>query len=214
MSADETEDNKDKVSYKNQIEQKLEKARFRYNLFRCERTFLTVLTIGLTVALVTLITRRFVEVPPYTYTIIISLFSIYFLVNLYNVVFRWMGKSDAASILDKKMGFKERLVTGLEYAEQDENNKFLALLVDEINRKLDDKSIKESIPHKFAWSTKYLIAVLILFLIFLFLPFWRLVVQFFGCFLLLKDLFLKINNCNLDVSLEIFLVFLIIFLRL
>ena len=40
---------------------------------------------------------------------------------------RWMGKSDAASILDKKMGFKERLVTGLEYAEQDENNKFLGL---------------------------------------------------------------------------------------
>ncbi|MCP4254432.1 MAG: hypothetical protein GY775_13700, partial [Candidatus Scalindua sp.] len=62
MSADETVDNKEKVSYKNQIEQKLEKARFRYNLFRCERAFLTVLTIGLTVALVTLITRRFVEV--------------------------------------------------------------------------------------------------------------------------------------------------------
>ena len=146
MPTDEEKVNIDKGSYKNQIEQKLEKARFRYNLFRCERTFLTVLTIGLTVALITLITRRFVEVPPYTYTIIISLFSIYFLVNLYNVVFRWMGKSDAASTLDKRMGFKERLVTGLEYAEQDENNKFLVLLVDEINRKLDDKSIKESIP--------------------------------------------------------------------
>ncbi|MBC8552347.1 MAG: hypothetical protein H8D23_22190, partial [Candidatus Brocadiales bacterium] len=126
MSADETVDNLGEVSYKSQIEQKLEKARYRFNAFRCERIFLTVLTIGLTVALITLITRKFVDIPQYTYTILISSFSIYFLVNLYIVFSRWMGKSDAASILDKKMGFKERLVTGLEYAEQNENNKFLA----------------------------------------------------------------------------------------
>ena len=171
MSADETVDNIGKVSYKSQIEQKLEKARYRYNAFRCERMFLTVLTIGLAVALVTLIARKFVNIPPYTHTILISSFSIYFLINLYIVFSRWMEKSDAARILDKKMGFKERLVTGLEYAEQNENNKFLALLVDEINSKLDDKSIKKSIPHKFPRSTKYLIAVSILFLIFLFLPY-------------------------------------------
>jgi len=124
MSADETVDNIGKASYKDQIEQKLEKARLRYNIFRCERIFLTVLTIGLAVVLITLIARKFVNIPPYTYTILISSFSIYLLVNLFIVFTRWMGKSDAASILDKKMGFKERLVTGLEYAEQNENNKF------------------------------------------------------------------------------------------
>ncbi|MBT6048715.1 MAG: hypothetical protein HOG49_18090, partial [Candidatus Scalindua sp.] len=118
MSADEIVDNKGKVSYKSQIEQKLEKARFRYNIFRCERIFLTVLTIGLTVALITLVARKFVNLPPYTFTVLISLFSIYFLANLVIAFSRWMGKSDAASMLDKKMGFKERLVTGLEYAEQ------------------------------------------------------------------------------------------------
>ena len=171
MSADETVDNTGKVSYKNQIEQKLEKARFRYNIFRCERIFFTVLTIGLTVALIALIARKFVNLPPYTHIILISLFSIYFIVNLVIVFSGWMGKSDAASILDKEIGFKERLVTGLEYAEQNENSKFLGLLVDEINSKLDDKSIKKSIPHKFPRSTKYLIAVLFLLLIFLLLPY-------------------------------------------
>jgi len=171
MSADEISDNIGKDSYKSQIEQKLEKARIRYNIFRCERIFFTVLTIGLTVALFTLVARKFVNIPPYTYTILISSFSIYFLVNLVVVFSRWMGKSDTASMLDKKIGFKERLVTGLEYAEQNENNKFLGLLVDEINSKLDDKGIKKSIPHKFPRSTKYLVAVLILLLIFLFLPY-------------------------------------------
>ena len=171
MSADETVDNISEASYKDQIEQKLEKARYRYNAFRCEKVFLAVLTIGLAVAMGTLIARKLVNLPPYTNTILISLFSIYFLVSLYTVFSKWMGKFDAASILDKKMGFKERLITGLEYAEQNENNKFLALLVDEINSKLDDKSIKQSIPHKFPRSTKYLIAVLILFLIFLLVPY-------------------------------------------
>ena len=171
MSTDETVDSTGKASYKSQIEEKLEKARFRYNIFRCERMLLNVLTIGLAVVLITLISRKFVNIPSYTNTILISSFSIFFLVCLYIVFSRWMGKSDAASILDKKMGFKERLVTGLEYAEQNENNKFLGLLVDEINSKLDDKSIKKSIPHKFPRSTKYLIAVLILFLIFLLLPY-------------------------------------------
>ena len=171
MSADEIVGNTGKDSYKSQIEQKLEKARFRYNIFRCERIFFTVLTIGLTLALFTLVARKFVNIPPYTYTILISSFSIYLLVNLVIVFSRWMGKSDTASMLDKKIGFKERLVTGLEYAEQNENNKFLGLLVGEINSKLDDKNIKKSIPHKFPRSTKYLVAVLILFLIFLFLPY-------------------------------------------
>ena len=171
MSTEEKVDNIGKDSYKSQIEKKVETARFRYNIFRCERMFLTVLTIGLAVALITLLARRFVNVPAYTYTILISTFSIYFLVNLVIVFFRWMGESDAASMLDKKMGFKERLVTGLEYAEQNENNKFLGLLVAEINSKLDDKSIKKSIPHKFPRSTKYLVAVSILLLIFLFLPY-------------------------------------------
>jgi hypothetical protein len=64
MSADETVDNIGDISYKNQIEQKLEKARYRFNALRCERIFLTVLTIGLALALVTLITRKFVNVPP------------------------------------------------------------------------------------------------------------------------------------------------------
>ena len=82
-----------------------------------------------------------------------------------------MGKSDAASILDKRMGFKERLVTGLEYAEQNEDNKLFGLLVDDIENKLDDDSIKHALPHKFPGSTKFLVAVSVLFLILLFLPY-------------------------------------------
>ena len=87
------------------------------------------------------------------------------------VFYRWMGKSEAASILDKKMGFKERLVTGLEYAEQNEDNKLFGLLVDDIKNKLDDDSIKHTLPHKFPRSTKFLVAVSVLFLILLFLPY-------------------------------------------
>jgi chemotaxis protein histidine kinase CheA len=171
MPADETEDNIEKNSYKHQIEEKLERARSRYNFFRCERTLFTVLTIGLTVAFATLIVRKFVNIPPYTYITLISLFSIYFLVSMATVFYRWMGKSDAASILDKKMGFKERLVTGLEYAEQNEDNKLFGLLVDDIENKLDDDSIKHALPHKFPGSTKFLVAVSVLFLILLFLPY-------------------------------------------
>jgi hypothetical protein len=171
MPADETEDNIEKNSYKHQIEEKLEMARSRYNFFRCERMLFTVLTIGLTVAFATLITRIFVNIPPYTYITLISLFSIYFFVSIAMVFYRWMGKSDAASILDKKMGFKERLVTGLEYAEQNEDNKLFGLLVDDIKNKLDDDSIKHTFPHKFPRSTKFLIAVSVLFLILLFLPY-------------------------------------------
>ncbi len=106
MPGDETEDNIEKNSFKHQIEEKLEKARSRYNFFRCERTLFTVLTIGLTAAFATLIVRKFVSIPPYTYTTLISLFSIYFLVSGAMVFYRWMGKSDAASILDKKMGLR------------------------------------------------------------------------------------------------------------
>ena len=134
MPADETEDNIEKNSYKHQIEEKLERARSRYNFFRCERMLFAVLTIGLTVALITLITRKFVNIPPYTYIVLISLFSIYFFVSMAMVFYRWMGKSDAAGILDKKMGFKERLVTGLEYAGQNEKNKLFGLLVDDIKK--------------------------------------------------------------------------------
>ncbi len=64
MSADEIVDNIGKDSYKSQIEQKLEKARFRYNIFRCERIFFAVLTIGLTLTLFTLVARKFVNIPP------------------------------------------------------------------------------------------------------------------------------------------------------
>lgn len=124
MPSDEKEESIDKNSYKYQIEEKLEKARFRYNIFRCENTFLTVLTIGFAVALITLIVQKFVNIPSYVYIILISLYSIYFFVNLAMVLYRWMGKSDAASILDKKMDFKERFITGLEYTEQKEKNKF------------------------------------------------------------------------------------------
>ncbi len=171
MPADEIEDNIEKNSYKHQIEEKLEKARSRYNFFRCERVFLTVLTVGLIVALITLVTRKFVNIPPYTYITLISLFSIYFFVSMVMVFYRWMGKSDAASLLDKKMGFKERLVTGLEYAEQNEDNKLFGLLVDDIKNKLDDDSIKHTLPHKFPGSTKFLIAVSVLLLILLLLPY-------------------------------------------
>jgi hypothetical protein len=86
------------------------------------------------------------------------------------VFYRWMDKPDAASILDKKMGFKERLVTGLEYAEQNEDNKLFGLLVDDIKNKLGGDSIKHTLPHKFPGSTKFLIAVSVLFLILLLLP--------------------------------------------
>ena len=72
MSADEAVGNIGKDSYKSQIEQKLEKARFRYNIFRCERVFFTVLTIGLAVSLITLIARKLVNIPPYTHIILIS----------------------------------------------------------------------------------------------------------------------------------------------
>ncbi len=64
MPDDATEDNIEKNSYKHQIEEKLEKARSRYNFFRCERMLFTVLTIGLTVVLITLIARKFVDIPP------------------------------------------------------------------------------------------------------------------------------------------------------
>ncbi len=171
MPGDETEDNIEKNSYKHQIEEKLERARSRYNFFRCERMLFTVLTIGLTVAFATLIARKFVSIPPYTYTTLISLFSIYLLVSGAMVFYRWMGKSEAASILDKKMGFKERLVTGLEYAEQNEDNKLFGLLVDDIKNKLDDDSIKHTLPHKFPRSAKFLAAVSVLFLILLLLPY-------------------------------------------
>ena len=171
MPIDETEKNIDKASYKNQIEEKLEKARFRYNFFRCERVFLVVLTVGLTVTLITLVARKFLNIPSYTYIALIALFLIFFIVNLVTVIHKWVGKSDAASLLDEKMGFKERLVTGLEYADQNEDNKLFGLLVDEIKSKLDDNSIKNTLPHKFPKSTKYLIAVSILLLIFLLLPY-------------------------------------------
>ena len=171
MPIDETENNIDKASYKYQIEEKLEKARFRYNLFRCERVLFFVLTIGLTVTLITLVARKFLSLPSYTYIALIALFSIFFIVNLATVIRKWVGKSDAASLLDKKMGFKERLITGLEYADQNEDNKLFGLLVDEIKSKLDDNSIKNTLPHEFPRSTKYLIAVSILLLIFLLLPY-------------------------------------------
>ena len=171
MPVGEKEGNIEKNSYKHQIEGKLKKARSRYNFFRCERALFIVLTVGLTVALVTLITQKFVDIPPYTYIALISSFSIYFLVNLVIVFYRWMGKSDAASILDKKMGFQERLVTGLEYAELSEDNKLFGLLVDDINNKLDDDSIKHTLPHKFPGSTKFLIAVSVLLLVLLLLPY-------------------------------------------
>ncbi|MDP6704230.1 MAG: hypothetical protein QF775_01955, partial [archaeon] len=66
---------------------------------------------------------------------------------------------------------KERFVTSLEYAEQNEDNKLFGLLVDDIKNKLDDDSIKNTLPHKFPRSTKFLVAVSVLFLILLFLPY-------------------------------------------
>jgi hypothetical protein len=172
MQADDKEDNmKHQNSYKDIIEEKLEKARFRYNIFRCESTYLTVLTIGLAIALITLITRKFIDIPYYAYITIISLFTIYFFLTLATTISKWIGKTEAASILDKKMHFKERLVTGLEYAEQKEKNKFFDMLANDITSKLDDKGIKAALPHKFPKATKFFVPVSILLLILLLLPY-------------------------------------------
>ncbi|MEE9605351.1 MAG: hypothetical protein V3V70_07245 [Candidatus Scalindua sp.] len=172
MQADDKKDDiKHQNSYKDIIEEKLEKARFRYNFFRCESTYLTVLTIGLTIALITLITREFVDIPYYAYITLISLFTIYFFLTLATTINKWIGKTEAASILDKKMHFKERLVTGLEYADQKEKNKFFDMLANDITSKLDDKGIKAALPHKFPKATKFFVPVSILLLIFLLRPY-------------------------------------------
>ncbi len=168
---DKDDDIKHQNSYKDKIEEKLEKVKLRYNLFRCENTYLTVFTIGLAIALITIIVQKFVDIPPYTYIILISLFSIYFFLNLAITIKKWIGKSEAAKILDEKMHFKERLVTGLEYAEQTEKNKFFDMLVDDITSKLDGKSIKNTLPHKFPKATKFFIPVSILLLILLLFPY-------------------------------------------
>ncbi len=171
MQGDDKEDNmKHQNSYKDIIEEKLEKARFRYNIFRCESTYLTVLTIGLAIALITLITRKFVDIPYYAYITLISLFTIYFFLALATTINKWIGKTEAASILDKKMHFQERLVTGLEYADQKEKNKFFDMLANDITSKLDDKGIKAALPHKFPKATKFFVPVSILLLILLLLP--------------------------------------------
>ncbi|MFQ5714764.1 MAG: hypothetical protein ACE5GU_12105, partial [Candidatus Scalinduaceae bacterium] len=172
MQTDDKEDDiKHQNSYKDKIEENLEKVKFRYNLFRCENTYLTVFTIGLAIALITIIVQKFALIPSYTYIILISLFSVYFFLNLAITIKKWTGKSEAAKILDEKMHFKERLVTGLEYAEQTEKNKFFDMLVEDITSKLDGKSIKNTLPHKFPKATKFFIPVAILLLILLLLPY-------------------------------------------
>ncbi len=167
MQSDET---KHQSSSKEQIEEKLEKARFRYNLFKSEKTYLTLLTIGLAIVLITIIVQKFFHIPYYVYVVLGSSFTIYFLLSLVGTIKNWTGKSEAASILDKKMHFKERLVTGLEYAEQKEKNKLFGMLANDITSKLDNKSIKTTLPHKLPRATKYFIPVSILLLIILLLP--------------------------------------------
>ncbi|MCP5003467.1 MAG: hypothetical protein GY941_05865, partial [Planctomycetes bacterium] len=152
------------------IEERVEKARFRYNFFRCEMVLFTVLAIGLSMALITLVVRKFVEVPYYVSIILISVFSIYFFVTLASLIVNWIGKSEAANLLDKEMHLKERLVTGLEYADQEKSNRLLDLLVADITTQLDDKGIKAAIPHKLPGATKFLIPVAILLLLLLILP--------------------------------------------
>ncbi|MFQ5965225.1 MAG: hypothetical protein ACE5KZ_13200, partial [Candidatus Scalinduaceae bacterium] len=165
------EDMKYQSSSKDQIEEKLEKIRFRHNLFKCENTYLTLLTIGLAIALITLIVQKFIYVPSYVYVILASLFSVYFFISLITSIKHWTGKAEAASLLDNKMHFKERLVTGLEYAGQKEKNKLFNILVDDITNKLDNKNIKTTLPHKYPKVTKFFIPISILLLILLLLPY-------------------------------------------